>query len=126
MVWEHCGPTTISRADTHRVMELAKKEGLQLYKERRVCIASSKACFASSELPTQKAPSVQSDSTAASQILSFWRGVTGHGTGSAIWVRGRSCISESQQPLGGSWLLQGSAGVSQFFDEAANLKDCTA
>ena len=44
-------------------VELAKKEGLPCYKERRAHIASFQACVTSSELPAQKAPSVKSKVT---------------------------------------------------------------
>ena len=51
MVWDHCGPTTIARADAQRATDLTKKQGLPHYKERRVCIVSSQAHVTSSEVP---------------------------------------------------------------------------
>ena len=65
--WMHCGPTTITGADTHGSTELAKEESLQCNKERRVCTMSSEVHFASSELPTQRAPSVKSKVTVLPQ-----------------------------------------------------------
>ena len=73
-VWEHCGPTTIARADAHMATELAKKEGLPHYKERRVHIASSETCLTSSESPAQKAPSVKSKVTVPPQARSSLSG----------------------------------------------------
>ena len=63
MVWDHCGPTTIAGANVQRATELAKEQGLLRYKERRVCIASSKVCVASLEAPAWRAPAVKSKVT---------------------------------------------------------------
>ena len=70
----HCSPATIVGADAHRATELMKREGLQSYRGRRVCITSSEAWLMSSESLTWKTPSMKSKVTVLPQARSSLSG----------------------------------------------------